>query len=210
MKALWIAILGSVVAGSAMAQIRITEWMYNGADGEFIEFTNVGNANVDMSGWSFDDSSRTAGSVNLSAFGIVAPGQSVILSEPTAATFRASWGGLSGVTIIGENSNNLGRNDEINIYDGSNNLIDRLTYNDQDSLVGGPQTSGKSGNIAFVNLGSNTASLAIASTVTDSFGSFTGTGGNIANPGKYTPVPEPATMAVLGLGIAGLARRKRK
>ena len=41
--------------------MRITEFMYSGTNGEFVEFTNVGNAALDLSGWSFDDDSRTPG-----------------------------------------------------------------------------------------------------------------------------------------------------
>ena len=76
-----------VLTVAAPAQIRITEWMYQGGntiDGvgtadEFIEFTNVGLSPIDMTGWSFDDSSRAPGSQSLSAFGTVGPGESVIL-----------------------------------------------------------------------------------------------------------------------------------
>src|ERR1044072_6103668 len=75
--------------------MRITEYMYNGGGsgsvGEFVEFTNVGGSPVDMTGWSFDDNSETPGSGNLSAFGTVQPGESVILTEIPAATFRSNW-----------------------------------------------------------------------------------------------------------------------
>ena len=33
--------------------------------GEFIELMNIGNTPIDMTGWSFDDSSRTAGSFSI-------------------------------------------------------------------------------------------------------------------------------------------------
>ncbi len=78
------AVLGSAAfAPLASAQVYITEWMYNGngGTGEYIEFTNLGATAVDFSGWSFDDDSRNAGTVSLSAFGLVNPGESVILTE---------------------------------------------------------------------------------------------------------------------------------
>ncbi len=98
--------------------------MYQGANekGEFIEFTNTGTTAVDMTGWSFDDDSRLAGSVSLSAFGIVNAGESVISTESTVAAFRANWGLSSEVTIIGGNTVNLGRADEINLFDNTGTL----------------------------------------------------------------------------------------
>ena len=38
--------------GTAQAQIQITEWMYNGADGtcEYVELTNLGSSAVDFAG----------------------------------------------------------------------------------------------------------------------------------------------------------------
>ena len=50
-------LLSSVAAATPV--VAITEWMYNGD--EFVEFTNLSSAPVDMAGWSFDDNSRIAG-----------------------------------------------------------------------------------------------------------------------------------------------------
>lgn len=197
----------SLVAQSASAVgiLRITEWMYNGD--EFIEFTNVGDAAVDLTGWSFDDNSRAAGTVSLSAFGVVAAGQSVILSEADAATFRSQWNLSSGVSVIGGNTANLGRGDEINLYDAAANLIDRLTYDDL--AIGGPRTQNISANILSANLGANAAALAVASTVGDSFGSVASLAGYIANPGRY-PVPEPAAVVLLGAALCTLRLRRNR
>lgn len=197
----------AALAGAASAQIRITEWMYNGADGEFIEFTNLGGTAIDMTGWSFDDNSRLPGVTDLSAFGVVNAGESVILTENPAAAFIAAWS-LSGVDVIGDNAANLGRNDELNIFNNVGGLIDRLTYDDANGV--GPRTNDISGNIPFAALGTNNANAVVLSAMGDTYGSWTGAGGSIANPGEYTPVPEPATMAALGLGVAALLRRRRR
>ena len=82
----------------AASNVAITEWMYNGS--EFIEFTNLSGAAIDLSGWSFDDDSRTAGTVSLSDFGTLAAGETVILAEDDAATFRTKWSLASGVKVI--------------------------------------------------------------------------------------------------------------
>jgi hypothetical protein len=73
-------------------QIRITEWMYDGAGGEWVELTNVGGAPVDLTGWSYDDDSATVGVFSLSGFGVVQPGESVVFTEATVAAFRSAWG----------------------------------------------------------------------------------------------------------------------
>lgn len=112
-------------------EIRITEYLYTGEGAEFVEFTNLDITPIDMTGWSFDDDSGVAGSVDLSGFGIVMPGQSVVLTDAAdAATFVTDWN-LSGVVVIAGSSEGLGRNDQINLYDSSGVPVDRLTYGDQ-------------------------------------------------------------------------------
>ncbi len=194
-------------AGSASAQIRITEWAYSADSGEFVEFTNVGNAPVDMTGWSYDDDSRLVGALDLSAFGVVQPGESVIITEATEASFRINWSLPASVDVIGEYTNNLGRNDEINLFDNLGNLADRLAYGDQ-SFVGSIRTQEISGNpINPAALGANDPFQWQLSFVGDSFGSYTSLAFEIGNPGLY--IPAPASAALLGLGGLAAARRRR-
>jgi hypothetical protein len=146
------SIVPFALAGPADAatpgQVVITEWMYNPtlsppAASEFVEVTNVGGAPVDMTTYSFDDDSRTPGSFSLAALGSLAPGESGLIIETTAAAFRADWGLGASVKIAELNTNNLGRNDEINIFNGTT-LADRLTYGDQ-NITGTIRTQGTSG-----------------------------------------------------------------
>ncbi len=220
------AVVAALVAISSMtaaqAQVRITEWMYNPANsvGEYVEFTNLGSTAVDFGtlSFSFDDSSRTAGSTSLSAFGIVQAGESVVFTEAAETVFRSNWALSSAVKVIGGNTNNLGRSDEINLYSGET-LLDRLTYNDQGSgSVKGPRTLGTSGRPgSFAAIGANDAAKWVLSSVGDVERSYrsVGVSTDIGSPG-YTsfaaPVPEPETYAMLlaGLGLMGaVARRKR-
>jgi len=207
------------IASAAQAEMRITEWMYNGAAsasvGEFVEFTNVGSSAIDMTGWSFDDDSRAPGTENLSAFGTVAPGESVLLTDVSDTTFRTSWGLASTVKVIGDNGTNLGRADEINLFDASSALVDRLTYNDQATPTPlGPRTNKISGNpISFSDLGTNNATRWVLSTNGDRYGSHTATTGDIGNPGVYVDVvPEPATIVTLltGMFMMGIFSRFRR
>ncbi len=184
----WLA-LGVVIAlvPVASGEVVITEWMHNGlgsgSTGEFVEFTNIGPDPVDMTGWSFDDDSRAPGTVSLSAFGVVAPGQSVILTDETAAVFAQIWT-LSSVTIIGDNTANLGRNDEINLYDAGGTLVDRLTYGDE-TFPGTVRTQNKSCNIPATDYVYTEAQTSwVLATAGDAFGSTASTRGEVASPGR--------------------------
>jgi predicted extracellular nuclease len=205
-----IAMGALIVANSAAeAQIRITEWMYTDTP-EFVEFTNVGTLPVDMTGWSFDDDSRLAGTVDLSAFGTVLPGESVLLVEGPAATFRTSWSLDPLVDIIGDNATNLSRGDEINLYDNSSTLVDRLTYGDQ-VFIGSIRTNDVSGNpMSPAALGINDVYQWQLSFVGDTYGSYANASSQIGNPGSYVAIPEPGSLVMLALGatIIGLRRRK--
>lgn len=171
--------------GTAQAQMRITEYLYSGTPGEFVEFTNVGASAVDMTGWSFDDDSRTAGTMDVSAFGVVNPGESVILTEAAANDFRASWRLCDRVKVIGGLSANLGRNDEINLFDAADTLVDRLTYGDQD-VPGTIRAQDVSGIVSAAGLGADNAGEWTLSADGDAEGTWTAESGNIASPGRST------------------------
>jgi predicted extracellular nuclease len=205
----------SMTTPAAASSIAITEWMYSASSGggpaEYFELTNVGTVPIDMIGWSQDDSNRTVGRHPLDAFGTVLPGESVIGCEGDSAVadaFRTYWDLPTSVKVIGYGtSDNLGRSDEINLYDNLGILVDRLTYNDQAGT--GPRTSGVSANIPLAELFQNNAAASVTSVVGDTYLSYRGGGGSgdIGNPGIYTPfveVPEPASIALLLVGTAGV------
>ncbi len=199
-----------MIAASANAQVRITEWAYSalsaGGTGEFIEFTNIGASPVNMTGWSFDDDSQLPGVVDLSAFGLVAPGESVILTEADASLFRADWGLSAAIKIIGGNTTNLGRNDEINLFNGVT-LIDRLTFGDQ-NFPGTIRTQNVTGITLPTNYGTNNVAGWFFSTNGDIYGSHFSASGDLGNPG-ITAIPAPGAVALLGLGGLMMGRRRR-
>ncbi len=194
-----------VQAGLATAQPRmvVTEWMYSGGSptgGEFVEFTNIGDAPVDLAGWSFDDSGRQPGSFPLA--GVIEPGACMILTEDAAADFRAAWGLGPEVVIVGglgnPTGNNLGRNDEINLYDAAGQLVDRLTYGDED-FPGSVRTQRISGSpLTSVAVGTNTVANWGAAQIGDAQESWTSVHGDAGNPGRFqmpggSPIPGPVT-----------------
>jgi hypothetical protein len=207
-----------VTATAAMAagNIQITEWMYKGSGtgkGEFVEITNMGNAAVDMTGWSYADTSAKAGDVSLSAFGILQVGQCAILTDDTEANFRANWGLSASVRIIGGNAkDNLGNGDQIHIYDNTSTQVDSLIFGST------PSTMSVSCTIPFADLGLTNASTGWATAfVGDAYGSWSNgnDNGGVANPGIYysaPSVPEPGSMTALFgglLGLVGIIRRRK-
>ncbi len=204
MKFLVVGCVVCLLAQSASGGMVISEWMYSGTNGEFIEFTNTGPDPVDMTGWSFDDDSQLPGTVGLSAFGVVAPGESVLLTEVEAAAFATAWGGLAGIGIIGGNTANLGRNDQINLYDADGILVDQLSYGDQ-TYPGTVRTQNMSCNIPTTDYGHGVVQTSwVLATVGDAYGSWMSSGGDIASPGM---VPEPTTLVLLLAGGLLLGRR---
>lgn len=186
------AALVAFACATVHGQIRITEFMHSGSNGEFVELTNLGGTAVDMTGWSFDDSSRVAGSFSLSAFGSVAAGESIIFTEAVEATFRTAWGLAPGGKIIGGSNQGLsGTADEINIYDASNSLVDRLTY------TAGLIPASRSGWVCTAAIGANDISKWIVSAVADQQGSVTSSGGQIGSPGVFVSIACPNAPTVL-------------
>jgi len=171
----------------AKAQIAITEYMYSGLDGEFIELTNISGGPLNMTGWSYSDEAQVPGTVSLSVFGTIAAGESVIISEPPAETFRTAWGLSPTVKILGSNSTNLGRNDEINIYNASSVLVDRLNFGDQE-FPGTIRTQNISGWGCNEALNQNMIAQWVLSTAGDAQSPVSSQLGDFGRPGTHTMV----------------------
>jgi uncharacterized protein len=193
--------LGLVVSLVQVASggMVISEWMYAGANGEFIEFSNLGPDPVDMTDWSYSDSDAVPFDLLFgTAFGVVQPGESVILTETEASAFRTAWALSESVKIFGSNTNsNLGRSDMINLYDATGTLVDTLSYGDQ-TYPGSPRTQGASCNIPATDYDYTIVRLKsegwVLAYVGDEYGSWASTGGDVGTPGR---LPEPATAILL-------------
>ena len=167
--------------------MRITEYLYSATDGEFVELTNTSSTPVDMNGWSMDDGSNQPGTFDISAAGVVAPGQSIVITDAIPSAFQNAWG-LTGVAIVGPTAGaDLGRNDVINIYNAGGDLVERLAYGDE-QFPGSVRAKDRSGQACSQALGSNNPfGLSLAS-AGDPFASYTSAGGDLGSPGLFQGV----------------------
>lgn len=209
--------LALAAAAPAMAQVQITEWMYSGNSDEYIEFTNLGGAAIDFAGWVYDDASRSfSDGFSLTGFGLVGVGESVLITEGDAGSFRANWGLAGSVKVLGGYANNIGRGDEINLFDAGGNLVDLLAYDDRafPGTIRAQTAGGTPVSIAALGPDSVLAGNWVLSSTQDGYGSTLALSGDVGNPGQFilAAVPEPETYAMLlaGLGMIGsIARRRR-
>lgn len=171
--------------------MRVTEWMYSGVSGEFIEFTNLSDQPIDLAGWSMDDSNATPGAFDLSSAGIVQPGEAVVVTEALASQFRSDWGLSAQVKVIGElgvtTGNNLGRGDQIHLFDAAGVLVDRLEFGDQ-TIVGSIRTQNRSGHAPCAAIGQDHVLLWELAAVGDAYGSVASTTADVGTPGSYLAV----------------------
>ncbi|HVU08443.1 MAG TPA: lamin tail domain-containing protein [Verrucomicrobiae bacterium] len=186
-----------------------------GAD--WFELQNTGASAVDITGWEMDDSSdKIANAVPLTGVTSIAAGQTVVFIEntdpngsggallsPTAtatldANFISAWfGGTApvGLTIGNYGGSGVGLStsgDAVNIFDGSGNAVTGVTFGSAPTGATFDNTAGLSGAISQASVvGVNGAFLSAD-------------GKEIGSPGNVSPVPEPTTFAMLGLGAASL------
>lgn len=164
------ALAAVTVAAQAAPQIKVTEVMYTGLFGEFVEITNTGDASQSMTGWSFSDNSRTVGETSIAGIGTLDAGEVAVITEVSDTIFIQAWYTeptnnpvtLAAANIVENNVANLGRSDEVNIYDNTSPtplLVDRVTYNDQAS--NGPRSEDVSAvpkdtwNFTLANMGTD-------------------------------------------------------
>src|SRR5262249_6388382 len=174
------------------ASIRITEFAYGGkatgaagGDGEYAELTNVGDAPQDMTGWKYGNAADTfASGLDLSSLGVVAPGESVIVTDLSAAEFRSEWGLKSTVKVLSNgkaHTLNSGPN-AIQVFDNTGTVVDSVSY-----LSGFESAKGLSAWVDAAHLGAKlgTDGWTISATG-DTEGSWTSAKGSVGSPGAST------------------------
>jgi hypothetical protein len=219
MKPIQLAAALSLLATlSSQAAIVITGVMSSSAhpasstsNDDWFELTNTGTTAVDVSGWSWDDSSNSPGSAPFGALlTTIGAGESVILTGEaigTEAGWLTSWGNptvrvfaYGGTTFQGLGSGG----DTIFIYDQSNALVTSVTFSTATQGFSF-EWDGSGNSLGLSVLGENGAYRAS----TDGSTVVTGAGLDIASPG-FAVIPEPSAALLLGVAGLGAFIRRRK
>ncbi len=156
--------------------IQLTEFMYSGNHGEFAEFTNRSATPIELSGWVVKDDQLGLPGFALAPLGVLQPGESFVVTDAIAADFRAAWNLPASAKVLGQmgavgvGGSNLGRSDQIHIFDQNGILIDRLFFGDQ-TFTGTIRTQNFSGQAPCSALGQNVIASWQLSAVGDSYGS---------------------------------------
>ena len=219
---------------AAPADVVITEVAYGGnaaysgdsGDGEYVELTNVGGFAQDVAGWFYDSSSATVittpsptAGLSLATLAdtsgtntVVAPGESVVITDLAPADFRAEWGVKSSVKVINDGAFTLKKSGSVYLSNGTT-VLDQISYN-----LSGPG-KGVSAWLSSANLADqqtvagSTFSFAAAtgtsngwtvSTADDSEGSWKSVGGSVGSPGASTMgTSTPADVRTTALTVTG-------
>lgn len=213
----WMGVVAVVLGISASAfgqfDLQITEMWPGNEPGDnlsedWFEVTNVGNvAWTDTVGTLYfdDESADTVDAKPLSGISLIAPGESVVfVDEDDSVAWSDLWDDVITLPQVGDyDGKGLGQGgDGVALYLDTDNdlvsgdLIDYETYPDADNNGGQSWDVGLG---AFSVVG-NAAGAVATTTLNDEDQPA------IGSPGA---IPEPATMALLGLGGLAVIRRRR-
>ena len=217
------AALCLALAASAHAGVIISEVAPFGSGNgtyaaDWFELTNTGTSAISIAGWKMDDNSNSAGSaVALRGVTSIGAGQSAIFLEGMAngstdatinAAFRSAWFGSNapaGLLVGNYGGSGVGLStttDAVNIFDASGALITRVDF-------GVSSSTGRSFDNA-AGLNNVTISQLSTTGINGAFVSFNGA--ETGSPGSISAVPEPESyaIAIVGLTVLGLARRRTR
>jgi hypothetical protein len=238
MKKYLAAVLAAMACGvGAEAEILISEVFYNpnGSEAglhEWVEITNTGATDVDLSGWKYGDIQDGNIANPFAAGTILAAGKSAIVVAQSSSQIAAMWGagvqvinytgGGSGTTPDGVTLANApsATNETAAILNASDVVIDSVNFETGTNgwptgvqgfsiyLLPGEDKFTTAGN----DVGSNWAVSAIGvdgayQALVTNPGIANATALDVASPGTAV-IPEPAAAALMILGLAAAARRR--
>lgn len=197
----------------AHAAIVITEVHPTGSSASYasdwFEVTNTDPVMiVDLTGWTMDDNSNGSAKVALRGVTSIGPGETIVFFEGNTSgstdltkttSFNSAWGTsfVFGVNIGAYGGSGVSLSsggDAVNVFNASAEL--------QANVVFGAATTG----VSFDNAaGLNNASISQLSAegINGAFSS----GGELGSPGV---IPEPSSVALVGLGAAAVAFRRSR
>ncbi|MEM7627821.1 MAG: lamin tail domain-containing protein [Planctomycetota bacterium] len=200
------------LASASIADLRITE-AYPGIDGEdgtadWIELTNTGASDVDLSGLFYDDGSLTSAAGGTLKGRVLGAGKSIIVivdvdaedQADAVAEFAAVWG--SNIRAFATVGGGLSQNGEnLGILDAFDNIITQVT------LPGVPD--GNTATVAFDFAGNPSLSALGVNGAFESNAFFDDDAPGVAITLIGSPVPAPAAAGLLGLAGLAASRRRR-
>lgn len=222
--AIFATLAALAMAGPGAAQVIISEVHPNGSSGgaayaaDWFELTNIGNAPVNISGWSMDDDSQVPGVAPLTGVTSLLPGQSAVFLNAAStqnSVFINSWFGSNpppGFTIGNYTGSGVGLStggDQVWIFDSGNAPVTAVSFGANTTLTTFDNAAGIGGATPPTPPGiSQLSSIG----VNGAFVSFALVAGQpeIGSPGTIGAVPEPSSLAFAGIGAAAIWRCRRK
>lgn len=235
---LGLVVLTTSTAHAAASDVVVTEVAYggnaayagDGGDGEYVELTNIGQASQDLAGWFYDTSSSTTIAAPSPTAGltlatladgsgtntVIAPGESVIITDLTPADFRTEWNLNSSVKVINDAAFTLKKAGSIYVSDGTS-VLDQVSYDLSSPGKGvsawvsaanvADQQSPAGSTFSFNATATGTSSGWTISTLGDSEGSWSSASGSPASVGSPAAstlgTSTPASVQNSGLTVVG-------
>lgn len=211
-----------------------------GGTGDWFELTNYGGSAVNIAGWKVDDSSfQSTVALPLNIVTSIGAGESAIFIEVPSSTtsggeaqlvadWRSFWGNAVGTTQVGWykgsgiglsstgdglvvfNAANAEQTPRVSFPAATTGSSFYWAYNSDGSFGVGSSASGVVSTIGTLAGADGGISQTTLLSVDPPTAPFTVT--NIGSPGTAAVVPEPSTVALAaaGIGLAGLAARRRQ
>lgn len=212
--------LALFVTTSANANLLITQYYEGSSFNKWVELTNTGGSSVDLSNYTLGlwqnsntEAYKTDGtpSQSLALTGTLASGASYLLSHTSAASPAYATADAQSGSVINHNGD-----DSFTLFTGSTfataNIVDAIGFTDSGS---------EGSNTSFVRTSSSAGWNTTAGSNVDDFTSVwseittasvdSAAQGTDARLGESTLIPEPASLALIGLsGLMIAARRRRQ